>query len=73
MEERGVRVQVMIPLNLDGFLFSKEWTSGKKSRLTSRLAADFVGWQSDKEKFEKGVARVLLALRADTNTRGACS
>ena len=37
--------------------------------MTSRLAADFTGWESDNEKFEAGFERVVQALRSDDEAR----
>ena len=63
--EQGRRVLVLIPLNLDGFLLSGTWKSGKATQVKQRLAADFTGWQEDNEKFEQTVGILLRALRAD--------
>jgi hypothetical protein len=67
MKERGGgrQVKVMIPLNLDGYLFSDDYQSGKKTKLHSRLAADFTGWEHDNAIFEREIENVIKALRTD--------
>src|SRR5664279_804147 len=51
--EGGKKVCALIPLNLDGFLFSADYQSGKKAEITSRVAANFVGWQKDQGLFDR--------------------
>lgn len=63
MKERGKQVLSIIPLNLDGHLFSKECMYSKGAALRKRLAADFTGWENDNDKFEEQFERVVKALQ----------
>jgi hypothetical protein len=65
MKERGEKIRALIPLNLDGFLFSGDWQSGKATEIKTRLAADFRGWKRNNAKFEKEFERLIKALRTD--------
>ena len=65
MKDRGEKVLSLIPLNLDGCMFSGEWTSGKKQQVTDRLAADFTAWEKENAKFKEQFGRVVLALQTE--------
>ncbi len=69
MKERTKKISVLIPLDLDGYLFSGTWDSGKASQVKERLAADFTGWETDSQKFALQVEQVVRALRADEGGR----
>jgi len=69
MKERGRKVPALIPLNIDGFLLSGKWQSGKATQVLQRLAADFTGWETDDRKFETQIDNVVQALRADEGAR----
>lgn len=68
MKERGEKVQALIPLNLDGFLFGDEWKSGYAQQIKRRLAADFRDWKNDHDRFEAEVDKLVRALAL--NERG---
>lgn len=53
----------MIPLNLDGFMFSDDWQSEHRQQVRNAVAADFTKWQTDQIEFERQVNRVVTALR----------
>ena len=67
--ERGRAVRAIIPLNLDGFLFTDEWTSGYRAQIRARVAGDLTGWETDNKKFDTETERVIKALRADEGAR----
>ena len=67
--EGGRKVLALIPLNLDGFLFSADYQSGKKAEITSRVAANFVGWEQDHSLFDRELEKAIRALRADEGGR----
>jgi hypothetical protein len=59
-KERNQEILVLIPLNLDGFLF--KWDGAVANRLKDRLAPDFEGWQNGLERFQKEVDGIIKAL-----------
>lgn len=65
MKQRGKKVWALIPLNLDGHLFSGEWERGFAGQVKNRLAADFTGWEADNDKFEQAFEKVVNALKTD--------
>jgi uncharacterized protein YjbI with pentapeptide repeats len=68
-KERGKKVQAIIPLNLDGYIFGNGWKSGYRAQIRRRLAADFRGWDGTHKTFESAVEMVIHALRADEGAR----
>lgn len=68
MKDRGAKVQVLVPLNLDGYLFSDKWKSGYHAQLRRRLAADFTEIGAG-TKFDEQVERLIKSLRADEGAR----
>lgn len=69
MKQRKAKVMALIPLNLDGFVFSGQWQSGKAEQVKSRISADFSGWEKDNAIFEREFERVVKALRTDGGGR----
>lgn len=69
MRERGKKVLILIPLDLDGFLFGGEWKNGKSEEVRSRMVGDFGAWRSGSIKLESELDRLIRALRADGAAR----
>jgi len=69
MKERGRKMDLLVPLDLDGHLFSDEFRNGKQDQLRERFAANFQGWQPDSTGFSAELDRVVKALRADDGAR----
>jgi hypothetical protein len=67
--EGGRKVLALIPLNLDGFLFSPGYQSGKKAEITSRVAANFVGWEKSDAVYDRELEKVIRALRSGVGVR----
>lgn len=65
MMDRGRKVLSLIPLNLDSYMFSDEWSNGKRQQIKDRLVADFTGWETDNAKFEEQFERVVKALQTE--------
>jgi uncharacterized protein YjbI with pentapeptide repeats len=64
--ESGQRVQTLLPVNLDGYLFRGEGLLG--SALRDRLATDFTGWEQNNARFEEPFERLLEALQRRLST-----
>jgi hypothetical protein len=69
MKERGTKAQALVPLNLDGYLFSDKWKSGYQAQIRRRLAADFTQIDTDSSQFDAQVERLIRGLRADEGAR----
>ena len=67
-KERQEKVLALIPLDLDGYLFSG-WQSGRASIVRQRLAIDFSGWEQSHTKCEEQIEEVIRALRSDEHAR----
>jgi TIR domain-containing protein/pentapeptide repeat protein len=63
-KERREGRDVVIPLDLDGYLF-EGWTSGHAARIRERLAGKFRGWESDSARFNEQLQRLANALKTD--------
>ena len=61
MKERDKKVLALIPLDLDGYMHTDEWQSGKKRQILSRIAADFTAGSD----FDQQVEKVIKALTTD--------
>lgn len=65
-QNSGVKQRFLIPLDLDGFVFSSENQNSRSKLLLSRAFADFAGWERDYSKFSREadkLARAILSRR----------
>jgi hypothetical protein len=52
-KEREKPVRKLIPLSLDGYMFTDQWDLGVlANEIRSRVAADFQGWETNKQNFD---------------------
>ena len=58
-KHRGQKTQVIIPIDLDGYL-RKDWVDGKAPIIRSRVAAEFSGWE-DSHLFRRQFERIVQA------------
>ncbi len=65
IEEKEEKILALIPLDLDGHMFSDEYIKEEKSDIQSRLVIDFTGWEDDNAKFEQQMEKVVRALKTD--------
>lgn len=63
-KEENYKASLVIPLNLDGYVFTDECTGWVADEVKQRLAADFTRWK-DHDQFERAVKKVIKALRTD--------
>jgi hypothetical protein len=69
MKERGRKTLSLVPLDLDGYVFSVDWKSGKREQLLSRIVGEFRGWKTDSQIFAGALAKLVSALRAGDSAR----
>jgi cellulose biosynthesis protein BcsQ len=67
LKERGQNIVALIPLDLDGYLFSTEYQSSKKAKLASRMAVSFVGWDKNRAVFNRELEKLVQVLIANEN------
>jgi uncharacterized protein YjbI with pentapeptide repeats len=56
---------VIIPLDLDGYLYDEAWRGAYRAENRRRLASDFKNWESSESDFQKKVKDVIRALRIE--------
>ena len=61
--ERGKKILLLIPLDLDGHVFN--WDRGKAAMIRSRFITDFQVWEKDKTKFEAAFEQLVKALMTE--------
>jgi hypothetical protein len=65
MQANKIPSPVLIPINLDGYMLSDRWQSGKRRIVQSRLAADF----TDPRRFDEQLAKLREALTRTESRR----
>jgi hypothetical protein len=64
-KERGQKILTILPLDLDGYLFTPACTGSHVTEIRRRLAADFNDWENGNAIFEREIEKVIRALRTD--------
>jgi hypothetical protein len=67
-KERQEKVLAIIPVDLDGYVFS--WDSGKAGMVRSRFIGDFKNWK-DNDEFDESFEKLLQALRTPESRESA--
>ena len=65
LKSTGESVNVIVPLDLDGFLFSEDCTYHRRQDLRDRVAARYHAKEGDSDPFEGETRRLLQALRSE--------
>ena len=55
----------LIPLDLDGYVFTDGWKSGLRNQVRRRLAVKFEGWESSNDTFEAAFEKTAEALQTE--------
>jgi len=63
-KELNLAIQLVYPLNLDGYLFSGQQKFQNEKSLTQWLAADFSGWRRNETKFDQEFEKLLDAFKS---------
>ncbi|MBZ0318236.1 MAG: toll/interleukin-1 receptor domain-containing protein [Anaerolineae bacterium] len=64
-KKHGQKEVALIPVDLDGFLYSDECQNPKAVEIRSRRVANFQGWENDNALFDREMEKVIKALRTD--------
>ena len=64
-KQHGKKVRILIPLDLDGYIFSDDCDSWIAGAAKERMAANFTGWEHDNALFEREIENVIRAMRTD--------
>lgn len=58
----GHEVKLLLPLNLDGFLFGGDAKGKHDKAIAARVVADFTGWRRNDTKFDEVFPKLLTAI-----------
>ena len=64
-KERGKKTLTLIPLDIDGYMFTDGWENGKAVQVKERYAPSFIGWEKDNSIFEAAMKKVIKALQTE--------
>ena len=59
---RGVRAKSFIPIDLDGFIKTEEFSNSRNQEIRSRVAVNFSGWKENERKFEDEFEKIIQIL-----------
>ena len=68
-QKTGKDIETLLPLNLDGFMFSGDWKNPNEKKISSRSAADFVGWRRNKTKLDEECDKLAKKLIGDDKVK----
>lgn len=63
-KEDSANTHIVFPITIDNFVFSK-WEHERKSDILNKVVGDFIGWDSDIEKYNKSLNKLIESLKTE--------